>query len=76
MLPMPDARRANHQKPVQSSPEKYFAFPVGQISATSSRHPVPMRGAFRDRHERGMGCGGRSGARDERANAYGEAVWS
>jgi hypothetical protein len=23
------------------------------------RHPVPIRGAFRDRHGRGMGCGGR-----------------
>jgi hypothetical protein len=23
------------------------------------RHPVPIRGAFRDRHGRGLGCGGR-----------------
>ena len=31
-----------------SSPvrEKYFAFVVGQINSTSSRHPVPARGAF------------------------------
>jgi hypothetical protein len=23
------------------------------------RHPAPLRGAFRERHERGAGCGGR-----------------
>jgi hypothetical protein len=39
--------------------QKYFASPVGQIISTNSRHPVPHRGAYRDRHERGMGCGGR-----------------
>jgi hypothetical protein len=30
-------------------------------SDVSMIHPVPTRGAFRDRHERGMGCGGRGG---------------
>ena len=30
------------------------------------RHPVPLRGAFRERHGRGAGCGGRSGALDGR----------
>ena len=30
-------RRANHQKPVHPFAQKYSAFPVGQISATSSR---------------------------------------
>jgi hypothetical protein len=44
---------------VQSPLQKYFASPVGQIISTNSRHPVPHRGAYRDRHERGMGCGGR-----------------
>jgi hypothetical protein len=37
----------------------------------------PMRGAGRDRHERAVGCGGRSG--HERRTwqvAYGEVVWS
>jgi hypothetical protein len=29
-------------------------------------HPVPLRGAFRERHERGAGCGGRGGALDGR----------
>jgi hypothetical protein len=47
--------------PVYPSREKYFAFAVGQISATSSRHPTPTRGAFRDRHKRGEGSGGRGG---------------
>jgi hypothetical protein len=44
---------------VESPLQKYFASPVGQIISTTSRHPVPHRGAYRDRHERGMGCGGR-----------------
>jgi hypothetical protein len=44
---------------VQPPLQKYFASPVGQIISTNSCHPVPHRGAYRDRHERGMGCGGR-----------------
>ena len=53
---------------VQSSCKKYIAFAVGQISSTSLRHPNPARGADRDRHERGMGCGGRGsvGAQGDR----------
>ena len=53
---------------VQSPRQKYFAGPVGQISATSSPRPFPARGAYRDRHERGMGCGGRGsvGAQGDR----------
>jgi hypothetical protein len=50
-------------------------------------HPVPARGAYHDRHERGAGSGGRGGAEDERRHArrsllaktgaaYGEVVWS
>jgi hypothetical protein len=35
-------------------------------TAIHQAHPVPIRGAFRDRHGRGMGCGGRDGAFDER----------
>jgi hypothetical protein len=38
--------------PVQPNCEKYFARPVGQIISTSSPHPGPKRGAYRDRHER------------------------
>jgi len=48
---------------VESPLQKYFASPVGQIISTSSRHPVPLRGAFRDRHGRGVGCGGRGSVR-------------
>jgi hypothetical protein len=44
--------------PVQTSREKYSASAVGQISGLSP--PVsPKRGAGRDRHERGLRCGGR-----------------
>jgi hypothetical protein len=39
---------------VQPPLQKYFALPVGQIISTSSRHPASIRGAFRDRHERGV----------------------
>jgi hypothetical protein len=46
-------------KAVQPYQQKYFAFAVGQISSTSSPRPFSARGAYRDRHERGMGCGGR-----------------
>jgi hypothetical protein len=38
--------------PVQFPLQKFSALPVGQIISTSPRHPVPVRGAFRDRHER------------------------
>ena len=54
---LPDGRAV--ENPVQSPLQKYFASPVGQIISTNSCHPVPHRGAYRDRHERGMGCGGR-----------------
>ena len=43
---------------VQPLREKYSAFAVGQIISTNS--PVSShRGAARDRHGRGAGCGGR-----------------
>ena len=34
-----------------------------------SRHPVPIRGVYRDRHGRWAGCGGRGGAIDERRSS-------
>ena len=46
------ARRANHQYSCPYPSRKYSAFAVGQISSTSSRHPAPTRGAYRDRHGR------------------------
>jgi hypothetical protein len=39
---------------VESRFKKYFASPVGQIISTNSRHPTPPRGAYRDRHGRGV----------------------
>jgi hypothetical protein len=46
-------------------------------SDVSMIHPVPARGAFRDRHERGAGCGGRNSIeRRTMLAADGEVVWS
>jgi hypothetical protein len=50
--------------PVQPHLQKDSAFPVGQINSIAL--PVSShRGAARDRHGRGAGCGGRGGAIDE-----------
>jgi hypothetical protein len=43
------------QKSVHPFAQKYSALVVGQIISTSSRHPVPLGGALRERHGRGMG---------------------
>jgi hypothetical protein len=42
--------------------QKYFASPVGQITDLTPR-VSSHRGAYRDRHGRGMGCGGRGSVR-------------
>src|ERR1700712_2964674 len=47
--------------PVQSSPQKYCAGAVGQISGTGSR-VLSHIGGVGQRHQRGKGCGGRGGA--------------
>ena len=64
--------------PVHPPREKYSAFAVGQISATSLRHPVPTRGAYRDRHGRwardAMDAFG--DALTNGADADGEVVWA
>ena len=40
-------------------------------------HPVPARGAYHDRHDRGAGRGGRWQCRQANGmRAYGEVVWS
>jgi hypothetical protein len=55
------ARRANHLRalnPVQPPREKYFTSFFTQITCLFLAIP-PERGAFRDRHERGLGYGGR-----------------
>jgi hypothetical protein len=77
---VPDAmkatRRANQQFPVHPLLKKYSAFPVGQITSTSSPVSRPQEGRIAIVTKREAGCDGRGGARDERANAYGEVVWS
>jgi hypothetical protein len=45
---------------------KIIWFASGPNQFTDSPYPVPTRGAFRDRHGRGAGCGGREGVRRER----------
>ena len=73
---------ANFLKPinaiwvVQPSSKKYSSSLVGQISATSLRHPGPQEGRFAVVMNVGPGCGGRGSVRDERADAYGKIVWS
>jgi hypothetical protein len=59
ILPRQNDPTGKSLKPVQPSSKKYFAFVVGQISSTSSRHLIPQEGRIARRHERGMGCGGR-----------------
>src|ERR1700689_4580855 len=61
---------------VQSSIKKYFHSLLTQITCLSPAVPS-HRGAVRDRHGRGAGCGGREGRIDERAFLTdGEVVWS
>jgi hypothetical protein len=50
---------------VQSSLKKYFVSRFTQITSIIPAVP-PLRGAFRDRHGREAGCGGRGCAFDER----------
>ena len=47
-----------HQGFVQSPLQKYFRSRLTQITSISAAVP-PLRGAYRDRHGRGAGCGGR-----------------
>ena len=69
----------NHFKlipPVQSPSQKYSCFRPTQITGVSLPSRL-IRGAYRDRHGREAGCGGRGGADNEPATeADGEDVWS
>ena len=61
---------------VQSPLQKYFRFLLTQITCLSPA-VLSHRGAARDRHGRGAGCGGREERIDERAwLADDEVVWS
>src|ERR1700709_39534 len=59
------ARRANHQKSVYPSAQKYSAGPVGQITAITPAILSHQRGVGH-RRKRGTGSGGREAATDER----------
>jgi hypothetical protein len=52
--------------PVQSPSSKIFGFAATPNQIYIRRRPAPLRGAFRERHGRGAGCGGRDGALDGR----------
>ena len=41
----------NADSTVHSSAQKYSALPIGQIISITSRHPAPVRGALRGRHD-------------------------
>jgi hypothetical protein len=68
--------RAESDLHVQPPLQKYFRFLLTQITCLSPA-VLSHRGAARDRHGRGAGCGGREERIDERAwLADGEVVWS
>jgi hypothetical protein len=67
------ARTENLSSPASKN-ISLFPKPKSDVSMT---RPVPARGAFRDRHERGTGCGGRGSIeRRTMLAADGEVVWS
>jgi hypothetical protein len=71
-----NASRINVIWVVQSSIKKYFRSLLTQITCISLAIPS-HRGAVRDRHGRGAGCGGRGWRRKTNgADADGEVVWS
>ena len=63
--PSPARRRSPLPLPSASDFQKSFLTPDPN-HLYIPRHPVPLRGAFRERHGRGAGCGGRGGALDGR----------
>ena len=54
-LPDGQIRSTGGGMPVQPPQKKYSVLLVGQIISTTSRHPLPTRGAFRERHKRRAG---------------------
>jgi len=60
-------RRNEYRQPIQADlgrPDfrERFHFRLSEIYASSHAIPPRCRGAYRDRHEREVGCGGRDGA--------------
>jgi hypothetical protein len=58
---LPDGQNQRPHRNLSSPASKNISLFPKPKSDVSMIHPVPTRGAFRDRHERGMGCGGRGG---------------
>src|SRR6266404_8592576 len=60
ILILPDGQiTSDFQKWCQAPFAKIFLFSSDPNQFTDSHCLVPTRGAYRDRHERGAGCGGR-----------------
>ena len=57
--------------PVQPFRKKYSLSPSGKSVLPARPVPFPARGAYRDRHERGTGCGGREQRRRARGRRAG-----
>jgi len=71
------ARQANHfgLSEIASSPGiKNIPLPSSAKSPLSLCPSTPARGAYRDRHGRGVGCGGRSGVGRDRGRRAGYPV--
>jgi len=70
-------RRANHPKLSQAPfDHNILIFGNNEVGLYPS-HPVPLGGAIRDRHVRGMGCGGPRAARETGGQlADGQVVWT
>jgi hypothetical protein len=58
----------------QVRPPQISASRLTQINNICPAVP-PLRGAFRDRHKSGVGCGGRGSTLTNDAAADGEVVW-
>src|SRR4051794_25339898 len=57
-------------------PKNISLSPSGKSALPARAIPPHRRGVCAIVTKREAGCDGREGARDERANAYGEVVWS
>jgi hypothetical protein len=77
----PDSRSKNSPTGkslnLSSPPAKNISLsPSGKSALPARAIPPHRRGVCAIVTKREAGCGGRDGAQDERANAYGEVVWS
>ena len=66
----------NAIRAVQPAREKYFAYAVGQISATTRAIPARKRGVSRSSRTLGRDAVDAAAHETSVADAYGEVVWS